>query len=78
MIDHTRHVANGSYGLHNLTQKYIDNLSPGLKNLITEDWMENPIQIDRMIQEIRKFDAIRKQDFTKTFPEVAEFYSDYF
>jgi sulfatase maturation enzyme AslB (radical SAM superfamily) len=77
IVDHSRHVANGSYGLRNLTQKYIDNLSPGLKNLVTEDWMENPIQIDGMIQEIRKFDAIRKQDFTKIFPEVAEFYSDY-
>lgn len=77
IIDHTKHVANGEYGLHNLTQKYIDSLTPTLKNLIANDWKENPVEITNMINEIRKFDAIRNQDFTKTFPEVAEFYSDY-
>ena len=77
IIDHNRHVATGTYGLHNLTRRYIDNLSPRLKNLVGSNWEENPIQIAEMIEEIRKFDNIRKQDFTKTFPEVAEFYSDY-
>jgi len=77
MIDYTRHVANGTYGLHNLTQKYIDNLTPVFKNLVNPTWTENPTEISAMIAEIRKFDAIRGQDFTKTFPEVAEFYSDY-
>jgi len=77
IIDHTKHIASGLYGLHNLTQKYIDNLTPVLTNLITDNWKENPAEITKMIEEIRKFDAIRKQDFTKIFPEVAEFYSNY-
>jgi sulfatase maturation enzyme AslB (radical SAM superfamily) len=77
IVNHTRHVANRIYGLHNLTQTYIDNLTPALKNLIADDWKENPAEIRAMIAEIRKFDQIRNQDFTKTFPEVAEFYSNY-
>lgn len=76
-INHTKHRADGIFGLENLTQKYVDNLNPTLHNLVSPTWVENPTKIAIMIKEIRKFDLIRNQDFTKTFPEVAEFYSDY-
>ena len=77
-MDHSRHVALGIYGLGNLSQKYIDAVrSTNLVNLVNPDWEEKPEQISAMIKEIQKFDVIRNQNFTKTFPEVAEFYSNY-
>lgn len=76
-INHTKHRADGIFGLENLTQKYVDNLDPVFKNLVNTNWAENPTKIADMVAEIRKFDLIRNQDFTKTFPEVAEFYSNY-
>lgn len=77
-INHTRHVANGMFSLDNLSQSYVDSIrSTNLINLVKPDWQENPAEITAMIAEIQKFDAIRGQDWHKTFPEVAEFYSRY-
>lgn len=77
-VNHTRHVAAGIYGLHNLSQQYIDSLtnSPS-RNLVDPHWVENPIEIQEMIDNIKKFDSIRNQDWKETFPEVANFYSNY-
>jgi len=80
-INHTRHVAGGTFSLDKLSQSYVDSIrsirSTSLINLVKPDWQENPAEITAMIAEIQKFDAIRGQDWTKTFPEVAEFYSSY-
>lgn len=77
-INHTRHIAGGTFSLDNLSQSYVDSIrSTNLINLVKPDWQENPAEITAMIAEIQKFDAIRGQDWTKTFPEVAEFYSRY-
>jgi sulfatase maturation enzyme AslB (radical SAM superfamily) len=78
ITNHTRHRANGIFSLDNLSQEYVDSLkNTKLKNLIHPTWKENPSSISVMIKEIQKFDLIRKQDWTKTFPEVAEFYNRY-
>ena len=77
ITNHTKHVANGIFALDNITQEYIDNLSPTLQHLIKPDWQENPSRIRNMIQEIDKFDKIRNQNWHEIFPEVAEFYSRY-
>jgi hypothetical protein len=64
--------------LSNITQEYRDAIEPyDIKNLIRPNWEENPQQIQKMIAEVEKFDLIRNQDWRKTFPEVAEFYSRY-
>jgi len=77
-INHTRHVANGVFGLDNLSQSYVDSIrSTNLINLVNPNWRENSTEITAMIAEIQKFDTIRKQDWTKIFPEVADFYSRY-
>lgn len=77
-IDHNRHVAHGIFGLQNLTQEYIDAISnTDSINLINADWQENPTNIRKMINEITKFDNVRRQEWRKIFPEVAEFYSRY-
>jgi sulfatase maturation enzyme AslB (radical SAM superfamily) len=78
ITNHQRHLAFGIYGLTNLTQKYVDSIKhTSLINLLDKNWKEDPINIKKMIIEIQKFDVIRQQDFTKTFPEIAEFYSEY-
>jgi sulfatase maturation enzyme AslB (radical SAM superfamily) len=77
ITNHQRHLAFGIYGLDSLSQKYIDTLSTNQVKLLNPSWSEQPAKIRTMIEEIRKFDAIRGQDWSKIFPEVAEFYSDY-
>jgi sulfatase maturation enzyme AslB (radical SAM superfamily) len=75
IIDHTRHVATGSFSLESMSEEYVDALKHNsLGKLIKPDWKENPEKIQQMISEIKKFDEIRNQDWCKTFPEVAEFY----
>jgi hypothetical protein len=48
-----------------------------LANFINPMWEENSNQIKKMIEEINRFDTIRNEDWRKTFPEVAGFYSRY-
>jgi hypothetical protein len=75
LVNHTKHLAQGIFGLHNCSQKYIDWLQQtNYKNLISPDWRENPAQISNMIDAIHQHDQFRSQSFAKTFPEVAEFY----
>jgi sulfatase maturation enzyme AslB (radical SAM superfamily) len=77
-INHTKHLAHGPFALQNCTQEYIDAIQAiDYKNLIPNNWEENPIGIRHMIEEIAKFDHFRNQSFQHTFPEVAEFYSRY-
>jgi len=77
-VNHSSHPAQGIYSLDNLSQRYINVLdNTPLSNLIPKYQKENSANIKLMIAEIRKFDTIRGQDFTKTFPEIAEFYSEY-
>jgi sulfatase maturation enzyme AslB (radical SAM superfamily) len=78
VVDHTRHIAYGTYSLNSLSQEYVDSLTDTkLKSLIPPDWKEYPVRIGNMIADIKKFDAIRNQNWVKTFPEVAEFYKRY-
>jgi organic radical activating enzyme len=78
IINHTRHLAHGEFGLHNLTEKYVSELQKtNLYSFVSQNFTENSNQIEKMIKEIQKFDKIRNEDWRKTFPEVAEFYSAY-
>lgn len=77
--DHSVQLANHRYlDVNNITQEYFDALQ-GTKQLklISNNWQENPEKIRRFITETEKFDKFRKQDWKKTFPEVANFYSRY-
>ena len=75
-INHTKHLAKGIFSLAACSQEYISAIQQTeLKNLISNDWKENPASINKMIGEIKKFDNFRNQSFEKTFPDVAEFYS---
>lgn len=76
----SRHPAiNCKIEVTNLTNEYVEAIKNlEIRNLIPNNWQENPEKIREMISEIEKFDKIRKQNWRTTFPEVAEFYSRYF
>jgi sulfatase maturation enzyme AslB (radical SAM superfamily) len=75
IINHTHHPAFGHFSLDNMSQEYVDAIiNTDLGGLIKPDWKENALQIQSMVAEINKFDQIRNQDWTKVFPELAEFY----
>lgn len=78
IINHTRHTAFGIFNLSNITQEYVDTMrKTDINNLIRTNWIEKPTEIQSMINEIARFDKTRDQNWTKTFPEVAEFYKRY-
>jgi hypothetical protein len=47
------------------------------RQLIPKTWKEQPLKITKMIKTIKQFDQYRNQSFSKTFPEVAEYYKQY-
>jgi len=76
VINHSRHLAHGTFNLLTLTQEYVDAVSKtNYKNLIPSNWVESPGAIKLMIGEIKRFDKLRNESFENTFPEVAEYYS---
>lgn len=77
--DHSTQLAMHPYlGVDNITQEYVDALAGSrMINAISSTWKENPDRINYFLKETQKFDQLRAQDWKKTFPEVAEFYSRY-
>ena len=77
--DHSTQLAMHPYlDVNTITQEYFDALQgTEMAKFVSDDWQENPEKIRRFIAETEKFDRFRKQDWKKTFPEVADFYSRY-
>jgi len=76
-VTHTRHLAEGIFGLHNLSAEYINALDDELKRILNPNFKGTDRGIELMLEEIHKFDQIRQQNWAQIFPEVAEFYSKY-
>ena len=78
-VDYTTQLANHRYlNVNNITQEYIDAIKDTKSfQFINPNWQENPAKIKEFIRETEKFDQLRGQDWKKTFPEVANFYSRY-
>lgn len=76
---HSTQLAIHSYlNVDNITQEYVDALAgTDMVNAISPTWKENPANIKIFLKETEKFDQLRGQDWKKTFPEVAEFYTRY-
>ena len=72
-INHTRHLAHGIFNVDNITEEYKQEIDQNYH----KNWKENPEQIQKMLKEIEKFDLLRNQNFTKVFPEIADFYYRY-
>ena len=79
VVDHTTQLAKHSYlNVNNITQEYVDAIKDtSAFQFISANWKENPNSIKQFIKETEKFDQLRGQDWKKTFPEVANFYSRY-
>ena len=73
---HSRHLASGMYSIDFLSQEYVDGISK-YRQLIPATWKEQPLNITTIIQQVKQFDQYRNQSFSKTFPEVAEYYKRY-
>jgi sulfatase maturation enzyme AslB (radical SAM superfamily) len=76
-VNHTRHMAEGIFGIHNLSNEYIRSIDSNFKKMLRPEFNESSRGIKKMLEEIHKFDTLRNQDWTKVFPEVAEFYSKF-
>jgi sulfatase maturation enzyme AslB (radical SAM superfamily) len=74
ITNHTRHLAFGTFNTNNVTTEYKKEID---QSYFKPDWKENPHEITKMVNEIKKFDLIRKQSFAVTFPQVANFYTQY-
>jgi len=79
-VDHSTQLAIHDYlDVNIITQEYYDAIKgTEMAQFISPAWQENPEKIQRFIAETEKFDRIRGEDWKKTFPEVANFYSRYF
>jgi len=77
--DHSTQLAVHSYlDVNTITQEYFDALQgTEMAKFVSNDWQEKPDKIRRFIAQTEKFDGFRTQDWKKTFPEVADFYSRY-
>jgi hypothetical protein len=80
LVDHTTQLASHKYlNVNNITQEYVDAIKDTqMFQFISPNWQENPIQIKEFIAKTEQFDQLRGQNWKKTFPEVANFYSRYF
>jgi hypothetical protein len=59
-----------------MSQEYVDAIKQSpQKNLIPTNWTENPVTIQAMLAEIKKFDDFRNESFEKVFPELHKLYS---
>jgi hypothetical protein len=78
-VDHGTQLAyHGYLNVNTITQEYVDAIKDTSKSqFISPTWVENPNKIKEFIRETEKFDQLRGQDWKKTFPEVADFYSRY-
>jgi hypothetical protein len=78
-VDHSTQLAIHNYlDVNNITQEYVDAIKDRkIIQAIDPNWQEDPVKIKMFIQETEKFDLLRNQDWKKTFPEVANFYSRY-
>lgn len=76
VVNHTKHFAVGDFGLQNMSAEYIDIVKQtDQNNLIPQNWKENPVAIQNMIAEIKKFDTLRHESFEKVFPELVNLYA---
>ena len=77
--DHSTQLAIHDYlDVNNITQEYVDALQgTDMIHMVSPNWQERPDVIKTFLKETQKFDQLRGQDWKKTFPEVAAFYSRY-
>jgi sulfatase maturation enzyme AslB (radical SAM superfamily) len=78
IVNHSRHLAGGIFNLQNMSQEYVELIKQSTnQELIPANWKENPTSIQKMVAEIKKFDALRNESFEKIFPELVNLYTKF-
>lgn len=63
---------------NNITQEYVDALKgTDMYDALSPNWRENPATIKTFLEETKKFDQLRGQDWKKSFPDIVDFYARY-
>lgn len=75
VINHTKHLAMGLFGLKALSQEYVSSLSDNARNLVPAFFQEDINSIYAALREIQKYDRLRNQTFEQIFPEAAQHYT---
>lgn len=71
IVELSRHQARGIFSLQNSPFELVEEIrKKELGNLIDINYTEKPDQIKLMVEEIKKIDGFRNQDFSKIFPET--------
>lgn len=74
----TQLVVHKHFDVNNITQEYFDSISAThMKQVLENNWVENPNNIKNMLLELNKIDKITGKEWKKTFPDVVDFYSRY-
>jgi hypothetical protein len=78
--DYSTQLAIHSYlDVNVITTEYFDSIkNTEMSQFLRPGWQENPVRIQEFIAKTEQFDQLRSQDWKKTFPEAAAFYSRYF
>jgi hypothetical protein len=78
--DYSTQLAVHSYlDVNVITTEYFDSIkNTEMSQFLRPGWQENPVRIQEFIAKTEQFDQLRSQDWKKTFPEAAAFYSRYF
>jgi organic radical activating enzyme len=78
-VEHSQQLAmHNLLGIDAITEEYVQAIKDkNTRQMLPYDWKEDPDKIKKMLNETAKHDKIRGNDWKKTFPEVAEFYSRY-
>jgi len=78
VTNYASHLAGGIFSIKALTTEYVNAMQDlEYRHLIPDNFQENPEEICKAINEIKKFDSLRNQRFQDYFPEVAKFYDRY-
>ena len=76
LIDHTRHLAHGIFGLHALSSEYVACMSSTpWTSLVPTDFVENPTAIKTALSQIATLDSMRNENFKQVFSKIADCYS---
>lgn len=78
VVNFSQHLAMGMFGLQNASKELVQRLQGHpAQNLIGPSWIEQPDRIRPMVDEIKRFDAYRRESFVDVFPETADTFRRY-
>ena len=79
IVEHSQQLAvHNLLGIDAITEEYAQVIKDrNTKQMLPNNWKENPSKIKKMLSETEKHDQIRGQNWKNTFPEIVQYYSRY-